>query len=109
MARIQYCWRCKMDIPMLDEGEWEQVSALIGNSAGPAPTADSPVPAIGKATARGAKALDRYFEITGFRETNPNALWHHRLSLYGAPCAACGKPLRTPKAKLCAECGAEVR
>jgi mobilome CxxCx(11)CxxC protein len=26
----------------------------------------------------------------------------------GPPCASCGSPLRTPRAKLCAECGARV-
>jgi hypothetical protein len=26
----------------------------------------------------------------------------------GPPCASCGAPLRTPRAKLCAECGARV-
>jgi hypothetical protein len=25
MAKLLYCWRCKMDIPMLDESEWEYV------------------------------------------------------------------------------------
>ena len=57
---------------------------------------------------RGKAALDRYFAITGFRETNPNALWHHVLSLYGPPCEACGKPLRTPAANWCAACGTHV-
>lgn len=51
-------------------------------------------------------ALQRYTEITGFVETNFHALWHHRLSLLGPDCRACGKPLRTPRAKLCAECWA---
>ena len=49
-------------------------------------------------------ALQRYREITGFDETNFNALFHHRLSLLGPDCRACGKPLRTPRAKVCAEC-----
>lgn len=53
-----------------------------------------------------AEALDLYQRLTSFRETNPNALWHHRMSLYGPICASCGKPLRTPEASFCAACGA---
>jgi len=31
MAKLLYCWRCRMDVPMLDEVEWEQVVPhLIG-------------------------------------------------------------------------------
>lgn len=56
----------------------------------------------------GDGALQRYFEITGFRETNVNALWHHRVIQFGPPCSNCGKPLRTPRAKFCAECGASA-
>ena len=40
-----------------------------------------------------------YERITGFHEGNPNAIWHHRIALYGPPCSHCGKPLRTPKAR----------
>jgi hypothetical protein len=51
-------------------------------------------------------ALRRYRQITGYPENNPQNIWHHRLSKFGPPCSTCGKPLRTPRAKLCAECGA---
>lgn len=53
----------------------------------------------------GADALLRYQELTGEEESDPEALRHHRASLFGPPCKACGKPLRTPRASFCAECG----
>src|ERR1700733_7049764 len=43
-------------------------------------------------------ALDMYFRLTGFRETNVAALWHHRLDQYGPPCRNCGRLLRTKRA-----------
>jgi hypothetical protein len=54
------------------------------------------------------ESLERYWEVTGFAESNINAVWHHVISQYGRPCAVCGKPLRTPRAKLCAACGASA-
>lgn len=52
-------------------------------------------------------ACEKYFQITGFRETNPNSIWHHRLSAYGPECPDCGHLLRTPRASFCANCGAK--
>jgi len=109
MPKPIYCWRCRMDIPMLDEAEWAEVQPLLANAleeieryrAEHGVSLDE-----AKRVGYGKGALEHYFQITGFRETNANALWHHRLSLYGPPCGTCGKPLRTPRAKLCAECGA---
>ena len=49
--------------------------------------------------------LREYERITEFRETNPNAVFHHQLSLYGLPCSSCGKPLRSPRASFCVACG----
>jgi hypothetical protein len=49
--------------------------------------------------------LKKYLEMTGFEETVPAAIMHHRISLYGPPCKHCGKPLRTPAATFCAFCG----
>jgi hypothetical protein len=48
--------------------------------------------------------LREYKRTTGFPETNPQALDHHQVSLYGPPCEYCGKPLRTPEAKICGAC-----
>ncbi|WP_324024600.1 hypothetical protein QSV08_15390 [Maribacter sp. BPC-D8] len=49
--------------------------------------------------------LDYYNDLTGFGETEPNAIAHHSLGMIGPDCENCGKPYRTPKAKLCAACG----
>jgi hypothetical protein len=54
------------------------------------------------------ETLDRYWEVTGFDECNINAVWHHVASLYGPPCRFCLRPLRTPRAKFCASCGASA-
>ena len=89
--KILWCWRCKMDVPMLDEDEFERINRVGGNGG------DCP-----------GRRLQEYVHITGFPETNPIALEHHRVSLYGPPCHTCGKPLRTPQARLCGACMAPV-
>lgn len=108
MARILYCWRCKRNVPMLDEHEWNEVAPLLSammlriqefrRSTGAS---------LAEATGQGFgdDALSRYRQLTGAPESNPDVLWHHRISLFGPPCEACGKPLRTPRAAYCAECG----
>jgi hypothetical protein len=53
-------------------------------------------------------ALDYYEDLTGVRLFAVDELYWVRLSRYGRICPQCGKPLRTPKAKLCAECGLEL-
>jgi hypothetical protein len=54
------------------------------------------------------RLLDHYEQMTGMRENNPHLvmkiLRHHRRSHYGPSCHRCGKPLRTPQAKLCGSC-----
>ncbi len=96
---------------MLDEAEWVQVEPLLSNAIKQIKRyrAEHDVSlAEARRDGYGKDALERYFQITGYRETNADALWHHRLLYYGPPCIKCGKPLRTPQAKLCAECGATV-
>ena len=74
-----------MDVPMLEEHEADYVLGGGRNQE---------------------QVLRRYLEVTGFEETNANAVWHHVAGQYGAPCSSCGNPLRTPRARMCAACGA---
>lgn len=75
---------------MLDEAEWAEVAHSGLGAALPT---------------RLQAILAAYHRLTGFAETNANAVMHHRLAQYGPPCAACGKPLRTNRASFCAACG----
>lgn len=97
--KMLWCWRCKIEMPMLDEDEYARVQRARGNRSS------------GKSLRESlhGSVLDEYERITGYRETNPNAIFHHRLSLYGPPCEKCGRPLRTPQAKLCGACMHPVR
>lgn len=93
---------------MLDEDEWAQLAEPLGGLVGDIKRVrqDRGV-SLGEATKiAGGEVLRRFLELTGYEETNVNAVWHHRRILFGPPCHACGKPLRTPGARHCAECGA---
>lgn len=86
-----------MEVGMLNEEEYGIASELYGK---------------GIRTREGATRqerfkplLDYYFQVTGERETEPNAIMHHSIAQYGPPCENCGKPYRTPKASFCAACG----
>ena len=94
--KILWCWRCRMEIPMLDEDEFTIASKLYSDAF--------------KKTGmtieeRFVPLLDYYEKVTGFKETVPNAIMHHRISQYGSECENCGKPYRTPQATYCADCG----
>jgi hypothetical protein len=97
-----------MDIPMLEEHEWELLEPHLTDAVQQIKRyRELHGVSLSEAQAKGygQDALALYRRFTGFDETNANALWHHRLSLYGPPCAVFDKPLRTPAAKHCAECG----
>ena len=107
MSKVLWCWRCQMDVPMLDDAEWREVVT---------PTVEGGPTHSAATVARGAEGLmhrrqailESYNRMTGFGETNPEAVMHHRIAHYGPPCLACRKPLRTPRASFCAACGKRV-
>jgi len=94
-------------MPMLDEKEFADVIALFYEGARSVKEyrkqSGEPIQSV-PMSERFKAMLARYESITGYKETNPNAIWHHRLSMYGPPCRHCGRPLRSPEAKLCGSC-----
>ena len=95
---------------MLDEAEFAEVSALLHASVRQIkgmPLQRRRLPPAATTEELYKPGLDAFEQLTGYRETNPNAIMHRRIAMYGPPCASCGKPLRTPRARMCVACGAE--
>jgi hypothetical protein len=59
---------------MLDDNEFKRVSSLL-NTGGEGSSREQMF----------GPLLREYERITGIRETNPNAVFHHVLSMYGPP------------------------
>nr|WP_202963678.1 hypothetical protein [Nonlabens ulvanivorans] len=71
---IKYCWRCKMEIPMLDKEEFAIASELYSKGFKIAKK---------DRQEKFKELLDYYNELTGFRETEPNSIMHHSLEQIG--------------------------
>jgi hypothetical protein len=94
-------------MPMLDEDEYAEVAALY-RAAMKATKEFREQRNIPQKEALSEERFEpvrkRYEQITGMKGCHENAILHHRLSRFGPPCHACGKPLRTASAKLCGSC-----
>ncbi len=105
--RLIWCWRCKAEMPMLDEAEfaeiWQLTQEAILSTKEFRRKWDVPLERA-SLQERFLPVRLRYEQLTGFKDCHQNAIMHHRISMYGPPCARCGKPLRTPRAKLCGAC-----
>ena len=105
--KMLWCWRCKCEMPMLDEGEFAEIKQLYNECIRSRPEFRKKhgIPLESASIEQRIQpVLKRYEQMTGMKETNANAVMHHGLALYGPPCKRCGKPLRSPQAKLCGAC-----
>jgi hypothetical protein len=104
--KIMWCWRCKQEVPMLNEDEYNIIAQLYKECC------DKSI----QCERKGLRCkinlnqlfkpvVNEYERITGMKDSHHNAIMHHRISLYGEPCKVCGKPLRTPMATYCVACG----
>lgn len=106
--QVLWCWRCQEDVPMLDEAEFARIEQLYRECTAAVqqyrqdhnvPLAQTPVDDLYH------PVRQEYERLTGRAGYHQDAILRHRLVLYGPPCSACGKPLRTPEAYRCAACG----
>jgi len=111
--KVLWCWRCKQEVPMLDEDEYHAIYSLYGECfrrAQKQAREQRTTPKEERLTLHELFAPVRkaYERMTGMVDCHHNAILHHRISTYGPPCGRCGKPLRTPRARFCAACGQVV-
>jgi rRNA maturation endonuclease Nob1 len=105
----RYSYRFKRDIWMLSDEEFERIGLALRQRI----RAIKQFPADHGATLADAvanvasDAVAEYEALTGETMAHPDDLYAAQNSRYGPDCHACGKPLRTPRAKLCAACGAD--
>lgn len=109
MAQTYYSFKLKRAVPLLAEPEWvalkELLLARLQNIQDYRREHGASLAAAKAHDRIGAQALTFYARLTGVELPSPDDLWSVRKSDYGALCSACARPMRTPKAKLCAECG----
>jgi hypothetical protein len=107
MPTILYCWRCRIDVPMLSDSEFDQLNVDGGKYVRELRD-QRELTGLSRADLFNSgwlpSILVDYKRLTGVHETNFNSIWHHKTSIYGPPCIHCGKVLRTPQASFCFLC-----
>ena len=73
MAKLLYCWRRQMEIPMLDATEATYVLEPLKSDNHVKDMESAKKLILQRRT--GSEWTDGYFEITGFKETNANAIF----------------------------------
>ncbi len=111
-----WCWECGMEVPMFDEEEFAFFETEYNRAINLAP--EERAGALDRSSAqalfdswyalgerRFRRMLEEHERMTGMFIGDPQAILHHRISLYGGPCPRCGKTLRTPESQICEACG----
>jgi hypothetical protein len=125
--KIDWCWACKREHPMLDEAEfaavwraYQEAERMLYPLSTPN---ESPRERLLKLQAsselrerpaglnirqiRFRPLQDAYENVTAlkFEGDDPKMIMHYRTSFYGPPCPYCGRLLRNRRASQCFVCG----
>ena len=109
----RWCWRCQCEIPMLTDEEFrlcleakEKGKAFVEKEISKRNIENFEWSTkINSAHNPLRYFVEMYRLLTGYDESNPNAIWHHVINAHGSDCPNCKKPLRTKEARFCAACG----
>jgi hypothetical protein len=107
-----YCYQMKRTASLLEEDEWRDFEPFVQDmmrgikeyrrdTSASLSKAHRETPAV-------RIALATYEKLTGDTVDHPDQLWVVRAASYGRLCPACSKPFRTPRAKMCSECGHQL-
>ncbi len=129
--KVDWCWACKRDHPILSEVEFgavwrayqEAEGARFGTSLRLSGTPhenretllrlqgshmpSTVPPGATNRQIRYQPLKDAYEKVTGlkFEGDDPKVILHYRSSFYGPPCPFCGRLLRNERARQCFVCG----
>lgn len=104
MKRV-WCWRCKAWVQALDESEYRPIDELFRKNTEAAKDARSRGQTIEEARRHYSPVIAAYEKLSGQAGVEPEEILKHRVGNFGPPCQACGKNLRTSRARKCFECG----
>ena len=112
MSFWTYAFRIGQDAYLLDDDEWNEIAPFLKNRSRSIMNyrkeRGCSIDAASRDERLGQAALDKYQSLTGTRLDHPDQLWGVRMRDYGSLCPNCNRLFRTPKAKMCAECGFEL-
>ncbi len=104
-----WCWRCRMNVPMFDEDELVEMNSIyrkcLLQSKKMRITRQDSIAVINNEAFR---PLTEWHHLQTGADCTVDEMRHHRAFLFGPNCKICNKPLRSPRAKRCAECGTRV-
>lgn len=94
-------------MPFLEENEWKQVQPLLGGAMQEIKDYRAKHDCDLYTARMNVKpeAMKAFERLTGMPGIHFEIIHHHRLKDWGPECETCGHLLRSPRAKVCANCG----
>ena len=109
--KTYFCWKCKRDMPFLDEYEWSMIEPHLKQGILDVQQyrKNTGVNLIAAQAVVRPEVMALFSKISGMENIQADVIFHYRLKIWGAECMFCGHLLRTPQAEFCAHCGQHAK